>query len=86
MHNLTSFYRSNELQYLELFLSNASFLTLLRQTQTMPQPATVGLSMSSKLMLEELLLINSVITFGIQGDCILEELRINGSIDDIHGN
>ena len=37
-------------------------------------------------MLEEPLPVASVITFGIEGDCILEELMINASIDDIYGN
>ena len=37
-------------------------------------------------MLEEGILIASVITFGIGGDCILEELIVNASIDDIFGN
>ena len=46
----------------------------------------ISLSMDSELMLEEPLSIASVITFGIEGDCILEELMINASIDDIFGN
>ena len=46
-----------------------------------------NLSMNSKLMFEDLLLIASVITFGIDGDCILEELIANASTDDLlHGN
>ena len=44
------------------------------------------LSMNSELMLEEPLSVASVITFGIGGDCILEELIVNASIDDIYGN
>ena len=47
---------------------------------------SVSLSMNSELMLEEPLYIASVITFGIDGDCILEELMINESMDDIYGN
>ena len=43
------------------------------------------ISNNSELMLEELLPIASVITFGIEGNCILEELMINASIDDIYG-
>ena len=46
---------------------------------------SVSLSMNSELMLEEPLYIASVITFGIDGDCVLEELIINASIDDIYG-
>ena len=45
-----------------------------------------NLTINSELMLEEPLFIASVITFGIEGDCILEELMINASIDDINGN
>ena len=47
--------------------------------------SSLNLSMKSELMLEEPLFIASVITFGFGGDCILEELMINASIDDIHG-
>ena len=46
----------------------------------------ISLSMNSELMLEEPLSISYVITFGIEGHCILEELMINASIDDIFGN
>ena len=42
--------------------------------------------MNSELMLEEPLFVASVITFGIGGDCILDELIVNASIDDIYGN
>ena len=45
-----------------------------------------NLSSNSELMLEEPLPVASVIIFGIEGDCILEELMINESIDDIYGN
>ena len=45
-----------------------------------------NLSMNSELMLKEPLYVASVITFGIGGDCILEELMINASIDNIYGN
>ena len=44
------------------------------------------LSMNSEVMLEEPLSVASVIIFGIGGDCILEELIVNASIDDIYGN
>ena len=44
-----------------------------------------NLSVNSTLLLEEPLFIASVITFGIDGDCILEELMMNASIDDIYG-
>ena len=47
---------------------------------------SVNLSMNSKLILEEPLYVASVITFGIEGDCILDELIVNASIDDIYGN
>ena len=79
---MTSFYRSNEIQYLELFLTKPPSLP---QNDTMCiQP--VSLSINSQLMLEEPLSIASVITFGIEGDCTLEELMINASLDDIYGN
>ena len=42
--------------------------------------------MNSELIPEEPLSIASVITFGIESDCILEELMINANIDDIYGN
>ena len=42
--------------------------------------------MDSELILEEPLSIASVITFGIEGDCILERLIVNASIDDIYGS
>ena len=43
--------------------------------------------MDSKLALERALFIASVITFGIEGDCIIEELMVNESIDDLlYGN
>ena len=45
----------------------------------------VKLSMSSELILEEPLSVASVITFGIGGDCIVDELIVNASIDDIYG-
>ena len=44
------------------------------------------LSTNSELMLEEPLSVASVITFGIEGDCILDELMVNASIDDIYGS
>jgi len=47
---------------------------------------SVSLSMDSELILEEPLSTASVITFGIEGDCILEKLIVNASIDDIYGN
>ena len=46
---------------------------------------SVNLSTNSELMLEEPLSVASVITFGIEGDCILDELIVNASIDDIYG-
>ena len=44
-----------------------------------------NLSINSEVILEEPLFIASVITFGIDGGCILERLMINASIDDIYG-
>ena len=44
------------------------------------------LSTNSELMLEEPLSVASVITFGIEGDCILDELIVDASIDDIYGS
>ena len=74
-------HRSNDIQYLELFLAT----TLFDQNGNI---STVSLSMTSELMLEEPLFIASVITFGIEGDCILEEMVVNSSIDEIifYGN
>ena len=71
--------RSNEVQYLELFLSD----TIIDQNLTI---SSVTLSMNSELTVEEPLSITSVIVFGIEGDCILEEMTVNASIDDIFGN
>ena len=76
---LISIYRSNEIQYLKLFEAN----TVVNQTTNIP---SVGLSTNSELILEEPLSVASVITFGIEGDCILKELIVNASIDDIYGN
>ena len=42
--------------------------------------------MDSNFILEEPLTIASVITFGIEGDCTVEQLIVNASIDDIYGN
>ena len=68
----------DDFQPLELFtvVNRSSNLSML----------SYNLSMNSELMLEEPLFIASVITFGIEGDCILEELMVNASIDDIYGN
>ena len=73
------FYRENdyEIQYLKLFLAS----TTVNQNMSI-----VNLSMNSELILEEPLSVAFVITFGIKGDCILEELIVNASIDDIYGN
>ena len=71
--------RSNEIQYSELFLSD----TVIGQDLTI---SSITLSMNSELILEEPLSIASVIVFGIEGDCILEEMIVNASIDDIFGN
>ena len=79
---LTLFYRSHGIQNLKLFLTSRPSIP---QNDTMCiQP--VSLSSNSELMLKEPLYIASVITFGIEGDCILEELIVNASIDDIYGN
>ena len=73
------FHRENdyEIQYLKLFKAS----TTVNQNMS-----TVNLSMNSKLILEEPLSVASVITFGIGGNCILDELIVNASIDDIYGN
>ena len=47
---------------------------------------SANLSTNSELILEEPLSVASVITFGVRGDCVLEELIVNASIDDIYGN
>ena len=47
---------------------------------------SVNLSVNSQQTLEEPLYIAYVITFGINGNCILEKLVVNASIDDIQGN
>ena len=72
-------YRSNEMQYLKVFQAN----TMVNQSMSI---TSVSLSTSSELILEEPLSVASVITFGIEGDCILDELIVNASIDDIFGN
>ena len=46
---------------------------------------SVNLSTNSELLIEEPLSVASVITFGIKGDYILDELIVNASIDDIYG-
>ena len=72
-------YRSDEIQYLELFQARS----MIDENMNI----SVSLSMNSEVMLETALFIASVITFGIEGDCILEELIVNASIDDIlYGN
>ena len=68
------------MQYLELFTTTTT-ATIINGSSVM----SVHLSMHSKLILEEPLSVASVITFGIEGDCILEELVFNASIDDIYG-
>ena len=69
---------SDGIQYLKLFTAT----TVMVNTSTI----SAYLSLNSELMLEEPLSVASVITFGIGGDCILEELIVNASIDDIYGN
>ena len=76
---LIPIYRSNEIQYLKLFQAN----TMVNQNMKI---SSVSLSTNSELILEEPLSVASVITFGIGGDCILEKLIVNASIDDIYGN
>ena len=72
-------YRSDEVQYLELFQA----ITTIDQNMNI----SVSLSMNSELMLEEPLFIMSVIRFGIEGGCVLEKLIVNTSTDDIlYGN
>ena len=72
------FYRSQEIQNVKLFLAT----TVSDQNGNV----SVNLSMNSELILEEPFSVASVITFGIEGDCILDELIVNASIDDIYGN
>ena len=69
----------DDIQYLKLFTASTNMVN----TSAM---ISYHLSMNSELILEESLPIASVITFGIEGDCILEELIVNISIDDIFGN
>ena len=45
-----------------------------------------GVAMNNDFVLLEPIAIASVITFGVGGDCIVEELVINASIDEIYGN
>ena len=75
------FYRENdhEIQYLKLFEAN----TMVNQNINI---TSANLSANSELILEEPFSVAYVITFGIKGDCILEELIVNASIDDIYGN
>ena len=68
-------HRLDEIQYLELFQAKS----VIDQNMNI----SVSLSMNSEVMLDTGLFIASVITFGIEGDCILEELIVNASIDDI---
>ena len=76
---MNSFCRfSNKIQYLELFQANITVIQNLN--------ISVNLSMNNELILEEPLSVASVITFGIEGDCIMKELIVNVSIDDIYGN
>ena len=70
--------RSNEIQYLKLFQAN----TMVNQIMNI---SSASVSTNSELMLEEPLSVAFVITFGIEGDCILDELIVNASIDDIYG-
>ena len=71
-------FRLNGFLYLELF----SVTTVIDQNGNI----SVNLSMNSEVILEEPLSVASVITFGIEGDCIMEELTVNASVDDIYGN
>ena len=68
-------HRLDEIQYLELFQAKS----VIDQNMNI----SVSLSINSEVMLDTGLFIASVITFGIEGDCILEELIVNASIDDI---
>ena len=67
-------HRPTEVEYLLPFL-----VSMLSDT-------SASLTMNNDIVLLEPIAIASVITFGIGGDCIVEELVINGSIDDIYGN
>ena len=79
MHVYIYAYRSDDVQYLELFQA----ITTIDQNMNI----SVSLSVNSELMLEEPLFIMSVITFGIEGGCVLEKLIVNASTDDIlYGN
>ncbi|XP_065897243.1 tyrosine-protein kinase receptor-like isoform X2 [Dysidea avara] len=64
--------RSSDVEYLLPFL----VATL--------SPTLTSLFMNNDIVLLEPISIASVITFGIGGDCLLEELIINASIDDIY--
>ena len=75
---ITHYRLSEKIQHLELFTTT----TVIVNTATM---ISAYLSTNSELMLEEPLSVASVITFGIEGDCILDELIVNASIDDIYG-
>ena len=77
---LIPIYRSNDIQYLKLFQAN----TVINQDTN--ASISVNLSSNGELLLEEPLSVASVITFGIEGDCILDKLIVNASIDDIYGN
>ena len=68
--------RDDDFEPLELFTANRTYNSSV---------TSFNLSVDSKLMLEEPLFIASVITFGIDGDCILKQLIINESMDDIYG-
>ena len=78
MHLSYYVYRLNRIQYLELFQANTSSMENMN--------VSVNLSVTCKQIFKEPLHIAYVITFGINGNCILEELIVNASIDDIQGN
>ena len=45
--------------------------------------ASATLSANNTLIVQEPLYVSAVVTFGIEGECILNEMMVNASIDDI---
>ena len=69
--------RSSEVQYLKLLVVEDNYNRNIEKNMSIAK---------TLILLDEPLDVKSIITFGIEGDCILKELIVNTSIDDIYGN
>ena len=69
--------RSSEVQYLKLLVVEDNYNRNIEKNMSIAK---------TLILLHEPLDVNSIITFGIEGDCILKELIVNASIDNIYGN